>query len=798
MSATLKDIAAALGVSKRGIEIRATRESWPYQAESVRGGQRRVYPLPTLPAEVRKAVETWRVNQERAALIQEHQHGKQNGAVPLQGVRGGHSAGAGGAVGGGDFMGRSAHGTDLAAQPGGGGGVGGEAGGSGAGAGAGALKTGRVPGGDLIPAGFPSLADSVPAATGAGEVTGGDLAVAVGRVNGAMEVVAGMLMAPYSLAPEQISKKALKSHQVITALGPLMAIPPRTRGRKAVAIQVAQALGLNSVQQVYKLEEKYRERGALAFAHGRADRGVKRVLISQDWMDWLGTLPESVDPQAVSEKITQIAKSAWVGGAPSGRQCWLKSTAELARQMGHVLPQHHLVTLLNLPEPRRWMMDLGQQYSVAGRARRDAKAAYDHNITPVQRTAAGLRPGDWVCGDISPLDLPVLRPDGSVAYARMISWYDMASNWWWVDLFLCDAGQGVRREQVAASFARMCEVSPFGAPLRLYLDNGSEYQWESMLENYRQLAELMGQRIAVEFASLLPPAGRVTRKIPFHPRGDRIEGGFGNMRHWLGWHANYVGGNRMTKKVANLGKAPEAADYDQVRGWLADTLSDYHATPQQAEHMRGLSPQQVIDRHLDTGWRPFRINRAVLMLAFADTEERTVTRGALHWDGVVYFADFLMGYEGKVIAKKARVCSPEEDCLFVFSRQEAFLGVAGRERIYAVGDQSGAKEAGRRRSAFKLLMKGKEEEAGGALDETQIAGLRGKLLGVDATVARAQDAAIDVEGSDVMLKMLAARQLLTEETRALFARRDAARDAQQLIRLSQESEEEAAARAMGL
>lgn len=53
---TIADLATTLGVSKRGAELRATRESWPFQAEAVRGGQRRIYPLDTLPAEIRTAV----------------------------------------------------------------------------------------------------------------------------------------------------------------------------------------------------------------------------------------------------------------------------------------------------------------------------------------------------------------------------------------------------------------------------------------------------------------------------------------------------------------------------------------------------------------------------------------------------------------------------------------------------------------------------------------------------------------------------------------------------------------------
>lgn len=54
---TLTQIAEALGVSKRGAEMRAERECWPYEAVAVRGGQRRLYAPDSLPRDVQKALQ---------------------------------------------------------------------------------------------------------------------------------------------------------------------------------------------------------------------------------------------------------------------------------------------------------------------------------------------------------------------------------------------------------------------------------------------------------------------------------------------------------------------------------------------------------------------------------------------------------------------------------------------------------------------------------------------------------------------------------------------------------------------
>ncbi|MHC1792048.1 transposase [Solidesulfovibrio sp.] len=53
---TAKQIAQALGVSERAAQSRAGKESWPFEEVACRGGKRRVYPLVSLPSDVREAL----------------------------------------------------------------------------------------------------------------------------------------------------------------------------------------------------------------------------------------------------------------------------------------------------------------------------------------------------------------------------------------------------------------------------------------------------------------------------------------------------------------------------------------------------------------------------------------------------------------------------------------------------------------------------------------------------------------------------------------------------------------------
>ncbi|MEW6559616.1 MAG: hypothetical protein AB1412_05395 [Pseudomonadota bacterium] len=750
MSYSLEQLAAAMRLSHEGIRRRAYRESWAFTSAPCRGGYRHLYDAADLPSDVRLALEQHQIRQIMTAELARRAAEQAAQSLPSPALTT-----------------------------------------SGEGAG---LSTPTASSGQSIPAGLPSPADSSPAATGAGGLAGADGRRSV-RLVGTADA-----HRPRDAAD---AARAARAQRIQRALAPLLALPARHPGRRAMAESIAGDLGV-SWQQVYKYADRLRDGGLAALLRlgARSDRGAQRHLVSAEWEAWCTTAlaewPAADDAASLSDRLRQSVRSAWVGGAPSARQCWLKATAAMGRALYESgCPQPLIARMLQLPCPRRWVEVEGQVFRVAGKALRDGKGVYDHNLTPVRRTAAGYGPGDLVCGDVSPLDIPVLRPDGSTAYARMICWHDVGTNWLWIDLYLTDKGEGVRREQVAASFARMCETAPFGAPKRLYLDNGSEYQWDDMIAAWGHLAMLTGQQFGLDDARSMPDAGRLIRSIPFRPRGKRIEGQFGNLRHWLGWWLGYVGGNRMTKRVANLGKAPTPSDFYAVRDWLKAELDDYHVTPQPgAEHMAGLSPQGKLERAMNAGWAPARIDRVALMLSFAERDSRVVTRGAIQYAGRTWVNDELMTYEGRVTVALPRIAAPEFEALAVFMPGRDVVW-AVPERVFGLVDAEGAKEANRRNKTLKLLLADRVEQAGGAVDAAEVSGFRAKMLGLQATQQRALDIGAQVQPSPEMQALLTSHAALTEQTRALMRRAEAAKDAEQLRRMAFETEDEAAARAMG-
>jgi putative transposase len=63
MQLTSKTIAQALGISKRAVDMRAAEESWRFTQQPCRGGQRRLYSLTDLPADVQDTLRTQLIDQ---------------------------------------------------------------------------------------------------------------------------------------------------------------------------------------------------------------------------------------------------------------------------------------------------------------------------------------------------------------------------------------------------------------------------------------------------------------------------------------------------------------------------------------------------------------------------------------------------------------------------------------------------------------------------------------------------------------------------------------------------------------
>ncbi len=570
------------------------------------------------------------------------------------------------------------------------------------------------------------------------------------------ETQAGLLL-PSSVDAGK-TKRVQIAQQRLEVIQPLLKLPPRSRGRRAAASLICEHTG-ESVATLYRWEKAYRENGLEGLMpKKRGDEGQARVLVSAEFERLLKG--SQVPPEMIatlSEQMLQWVRGLWASGGKSERQVWLQATAKLGQHLADLgLEAAQVKAVLKLKMPRKFI-SAERRYSLVAASARDAKLVYDQYLPSITRTRGHLLPGDLVFGDISPADIPVLREDGSTAYARMIAWMDAATNWFFVSLYLCPQGTGVRREHVALSFSEMADQAPFGMPLRLYLDNGSEYKWEDMLGAWSELAYLTGNKIHVELDSLNPDAGTLIRSVPYRPRAKLIEGGFGNLRYWLGWHPAWQAGNRMSKKSHSLGQAPKPIPFTELQDFLAGSLADYHGTAQSGL-LAGTSPAESIDAFLASDWTPIRVDPDVLLLGFAEQDTRRVKRGVIQFKGTDWYADELVGLQQEV---HVRYPKHNPVCLFVFNLDGTFLCAALPDQTFGLLEAAGAAEASRRKGVLKKVVDNMQGQVQ-TFEQDELVGVRGRLAGVNDTVERAQQKASLVTPSAESKAMLKAKQAALE------------------------------------
>jgi transposase-like protein len=603
------------------------------------------------------------------------------------------------------------------------------------------------------PSNLPAPAAQVPAETRA--------LVAAVRED-ATDVHVGMLVSMDEGDARRRSEEAMRRYRMIE---PLLSFPPRAKGRREKAEVLAEAHGV-STPTLYRWEKQYRQGGITALMDKvRTDRGQARTLISQKWETMAaGSGIRREKLAEIAEEMSLAVRGLWAQANTSVRQVQNLAKPVLYRlSVAAGMPEAVAKRCCNVP---RKFVEAERRYNLIHTYTRDAKRFYDNHQTPIYRTRENLAPGDVVFGDVSPCDIPVLRPDGKLAWARLIVWQDAATNMIHVTGYLPEKGSGVRREHVALSFAAMCAHSGWGMPKRLYLDNGSEYSWTEMLDAWRELVTLSGGVFGG--VQLDSEEGRIIRTQPFRPRAKNLEGIFSALSWYLGWHPLYAGGNRMVKRTRRLGKAPEATPLADLKQFFADAIPYYHATPQGGDHMKGRSPVQVLSEWKSRGWQKMKVDEGALMLAFADRNMRVVTAGTVSAGGWRYYHEALHQYDGE----KLLVRFPRHDpsCSFVFNKDSKLLCVARPMPIFPATDKEGAEYAQRlAREARKAVMIMKDQVAW--LEPRDLMREYAQLAGVNEALEAADVGAgqVSINHAEAQ-EMYANRHRMIEQTLSIAAK----------------------------
>lgn len=419
----------------------------------------------------------------------------------------------------------------------------------------------------------------------------------------------------------------------------------------------------------------------------RSDAGMERVILSRAW--------DSAVPfeDAAKEQIAHTLRQYVRGLHKDG-----ESAAMLSELAARQLRKLTTAAGFNPPDitatcavPAN-LIEAERQFRKVARFKSDRKAHEDAKPR-IRRSRDGLAPMDIIVADIHPIDIQVRRDDGSEANPRAIAWLDLATNRLFVDVILLGKGEGVRNADVIRSFVKMVEA--WGAPGALYLDNGSEYNWADFIDDALKLITSGGGPLIRDIGLWGDHRSQLIRARAYNAAAKPIEGIFAVIeRSYLSAIPGWIGGDRMRKKSANVGRepAPFPGTFAQLTTLIQSQIAIYQAMPQRRGFLAGRSPDAAFGDFVAAGWGRTSIEADALRVAFSVEETRVVRQGAIQFQNLYWTCPELQSYLGDRVS----ILVPKyEDWsrLPVKDDRGHLLGFAEPDRTFGFRDAAGAIEA---------------------------------------------------------------------------------------------------------
>jgi hypothetical protein len=500
--------------------------------------------------------------------------------------------------------------------------------------------------------------------------------------------------------------RAKKNNWLLLILSPAMAHHPKSPERRAaIAAIVSRPLTDWNGQQA-RLSERtiqrwlasYEAQGAAAFApRARADKGRPKVIIS---LAAEQAIPFDTETwEGIAAELRSYVRGHWKQGATlkliEGRANI--KFRELIAAAG--FSYFESVPGKTFLVPRRFVV-AERPYRNVHTLHHDRKT-YEDNRFRTKRSRAGMMPMDWVIFDVHPVDVVMMRADGSTAHARMIAWLDGATNRMRFDLVLCEPGTGIRNADMIQGLLRT--VAVWGMPKTLYLDNGQENNFADDINDALQLV-----------AQLRGDDGRTTRVVraqPYNASAKPIEGMFAALEKMLQDIPGHTGGDRMNKKTERVGRPTKAfpGTLAQLNAIIQGRILEMETYPMRGA-LAGRSPRQAYQAAIDSGWQPVAVDPREILTVFAIDRLCKISKGVIAFDTKRWHCEELASYfEDKVIARVPRFW-PAEKLPLLHLKTRELIGIAEPVPSFAFDDPAGARlskhKDSERRGAIRALDRG--------------------------------------------------------------------------------------------
>lgn len=453
----------------------------------------------------------------------------------------------------------------------------------------------------------------------------------------------------------------------------------------------------------------------------REKEATHRYIINRKW-DQACPLPE-FEKRQLAETVEQYVRDLWANGVPSrdkAREMASARLLELSRKAGW-----SEATFENC-DVGQYLVERNQDYRALAVKSRHAKLHFDKHKPRIARSRDAFKPGEAIVGDVHPVDVLLRRPDGSEYTARMIAWYCLGTNRFHYTLLHPGQRQAVTQADVARSFFELCQ--DWGVPSVLYLDNGSEYKWDEMMDGFVLFSRLVRdlqvkvesiEALQAQFAEAGPdgesaedetpgetlPASvegehrALVRAKPYNAPAKPIEGAFSALEKVISMMPGYIGGDRMAKRLSNVGRRPDVfpGDPEAFDAAFAEAVRMYHNTPQRG-FLKGMTPNE---KAAAMAGHPKTIAAEIVFrMAFAEERRPKVQTGGIEVDGRWYYDDALIPHATQRVLVRYAKWAPD---VVILVRDRARPGLPQyalvRERqVFGMFDPAGAVEASRRES----------------------------------------------------------------------------------------------------
>lgn len=349
-----------------------------------------------------------------------------------------------------------------------------------------------------------------------------------------------------------------------------------------------------------------------------ADAGQRRVWVSRDFdkrFRAAGYDQEALE--SLRDWVTREIAGWWQ--SPVGRAGWKRVRREALTSLGRECRARRF----DLPKSaftisRRRVEEL-RFHRAVDVMKNDAKR-HDDTKPRIRRDNSRFQPMEQIVMDVKPLDCVLSRPDGSMAYPKLIGFMDTGTHRLFCRIILLPKGEGVRQEHVTDAFLDMVQDPDWGFPQQLYYDNGSEYKHFDLIREALKMIADEGARVII-------------KARPYSGASKPIESKFSVIdRQITSLMDGWTGSNRMDKKVQRVGKAaePYLGSVEAYQEEFFLRLADFHAWEIGSGPFKGRSPMQIYHDHVERGWRPVAVNRLALDCAFAtQVGQRRIDRGVI-------------------------------------------------------------------------------------------------------------------------------------------------------------------------